>query len=205
MSYYATDNDMLSATDNYAWMGTTDPSTWPHPFSYAMWGQRDFAAAVLLPHAAAAAAALQEQSAAVEPAAHVELLYTTRHSAAVLQHQNTSKHCAAVVGSTLQRQSWHFAVAVGLFQRQSTACCSSMATLGGHDSTAILTRSNHCMLKYMAALEVGFRSASLGILGPCVIPQHVVHTSLIFCEIMGQEFPSTASGEGKTWTIYYKT
>ncbi|KAJ7774406.1 hypothetical protein B0H14DRAFT_2631944 [Mycena olivaceomarginata] len=121
----------------YAWMGTTDPSTWPHPFSHAMWGQRDFAAAVLLPHAAAAAAALQEQSAAVEPAAHVELLYTTRHSVAVLQHQNTSKHCAAVVGSTLQQQSWHFAVAVGLFQRQSTACCSSMATLGGHDSTAM--------------------------------------------------------------------
>jgi hypothetical protein len=32
---------------------------------------------VLLPHAAAAAAALQQQSAAVEPAAHVQLLYTT--------------------------------------------------------------------------------------------------------------------------------
>jgi hypothetical protein len=40
-------------------------------------GQRDFAAAVLLPHAAAAAAALQRQSAAVAPVAHVELLYTT--------------------------------------------------------------------------------------------------------------------------------
>jgi hypothetical protein len=39
-------------------------------------GQRDFAAAVLLPHATAAAAALQRQSAAVAPAAHVELLYT---------------------------------------------------------------------------------------------------------------------------------
>ncbi|KAJ7856221.1 hypothetical protein B0H14DRAFT_2578946 [Mycena olivaceomarginata] len=69
----------------------------------------------ILPHAVAAAAALQRQSAAVAPAAHVELLYTTRHSAALLQHQNTSKHCAAAVGSTLQRQSWHFAAAVGLF------------------------------------------------------------------------------------------
>ncbi|KAJ7664741.1 hypothetical protein B0H17DRAFT_1255986 [Mycena rosella] len=27
MSYYATDNDMSSATDNYAWMGTTDLTT----------------------------------------------------------------------------------------------------------------------------------------------------------------------------------
>jgi hypothetical protein len=49
MSYYATNNDMSSATDksaslisqlvyflirihSYAWMGTTDLSTWPHPF-----------------------------------------------------------------------------------------------------------------------------------------------------------------------------
>ncbi|KAJ7340571.1 hypothetical protein DFH08DRAFT_811788 [Mycena albidolilacea] len=39
-------------------------------------GLRDFAAAVLLPHAAAAAAALQRQSAAVVLAAHVELLGT---------------------------------------------------------------------------------------------------------------------------------
>jgi hypothetical protein len=85
------------------------------------------------------------------------------------------------------------------------------------------------MLKYMAALEVGFRSVSLGILGPCLIPQHAVCTSLIcefvvpslsrlfyhsaelypslfgLCEMMGQEFLSTTSGEGKTWTIYYKT
>ncbi|KAJ7302693.1 hypothetical protein DFH08DRAFT_826436 [Mycena albidolilacea] len=27
MSYYATENDMLSAMDNYAWMGTTEPTT----------------------------------------------------------------------------------------------------------------------------------------------------------------------------------
>ncbi|KAJ7742972.1 hypothetical protein B0H14DRAFT_2637551 [Mycena olivaceomarginata] len=73
-----------------------------------VYGQRDFAAAVLLPHAAAAAAALQQQSAAVEPAGHVQLLYTTRHSAAALQHQNTSKHCAAAVGSALQPQSDYF-------------------------------------------------------------------------------------------------
>ncbi|KAJ7808406.1 hypothetical protein B0H14DRAFT_2608983 [Mycena olivaceomarginata] len=37
-------------------------------------GQRDFAAAVLLPHAAAAATALQRQSAVVGLVAHVELL-----------------------------------------------------------------------------------------------------------------------------------
>jgi hypothetical protein len=36
--------------------------------------QRDFAAAVLLPHAAAVAAALQRQSAVVGLVAHVELL-----------------------------------------------------------------------------------------------------------------------------------
>jgi hypothetical protein len=40
-------------------------------------GQRDFAAAVLLPHAAALAAAVQRQSAAVKPTAHVELLGIT--------------------------------------------------------------------------------------------------------------------------------
>ncbi|KAJ7799653.1 hypothetical protein B0H14DRAFT_3787342 [Mycena olivaceomarginata] len=78
-------------------------------------GQRDFAAAVLLPHAAAAAAALQRQSAAVVLAAHAELLGTTRQSAAVWRHPNTCKHWAAAVGNTLQRQSWHFAAAVGVF------------------------------------------------------------------------------------------
>jgi hypothetical protein len=66
-----------------------------------------------------------------------EIFFMQRHSAAVLQHQNTSKHCAAAVGSALQRQSWQFAVAVGLFQRQSTACCGSMAALGGRDSAAM--------------------------------------------------------------------
>jgi hypothetical protein len=40
-------------------------------------GQRDFAAAVLLPHAAAAAAALQRQSAVVGLTAHIELLGIT--------------------------------------------------------------------------------------------------------------------------------
>ncbi|KAJ7797696.1 hypothetical protein B0H14DRAFT_2567039 [Mycena olivaceomarginata] len=40
-------------------------------------GQRDFAAAVLLPHAVAAAVALQWQSAVVVLAAHVELLGIT--------------------------------------------------------------------------------------------------------------------------------
>ncbi|KAJ7848183.1 hypothetical protein B0H14DRAFT_2583203 [Mycena olivaceomarginata] len=43
-------------------------------------GQRDFAAAVLLPHAAAAAAALQRQSAVIVLAAHVELLGITVNS-----------------------------------------------------------------------------------------------------------------------------
>ncbi|KAJ7307764.1 hypothetical protein DFH08DRAFT_824075 [Mycena albidolilacea] len=74
-------------------------------------GQRDFAAAVLLPYAAA----LQRQSVVVVLAAHAELLGITRQSAAVWRHPNTCKYWAAAVGNTLQRQSWHFAAAVGVF------------------------------------------------------------------------------------------
>jgi hypothetical protein len=36
---------------------------------------------------------------------------------------------------------------------------------------------------------------------------HSAECPLLFslCEMIGQEFPSTASGEGKTWTIFCKT
>jgi hypothetical protein len=44
---------------------------------YHSYGQRDFAAAVLLPHAAALAAAVKQQFAAVELTVHVELLGIT--------------------------------------------------------------------------------------------------------------------------------
>jgi hypothetical protein len=46
-----------------------------------------------------------------------ELFSTQRQSAAVWRHINTCKHWAAAVGNTLQRQSWHFAAAVAIFQR----------------------------------------------------------------------------------------
>jgi hypothetical protein len=64
-------------------------------------GQRDFVAAVLLPHAAAAAAALPLQSAAVAPAAHVELLYTTvigvlKHARGVYYFQYIAPHVPCI-------------------------------------------------------------------------------------------------------------
>ncbi|KAJ7836080.1 hypothetical protein B0H14DRAFT_2589939 [Mycena olivaceomarginata] len=83
-------------------------------------GQRDFAAAVLLPHAAAAAAALQRQSAAVVLAADVELLGIA--AAVWRQYGGTSTHA-----NIAQRQSLSAALtngntaAIYLYSGSSTA------------------------------------------------------------------------------------
>ncbi|KAJ7304784.1 hypothetical protein DFH08DRAFT_825347 [Mycena albidolilacea] len=108
-------------------------------------GQRDFAAAVLLPHAAACAAAVLRQSAAVELATHVELLGITvleyfRYSGSLRQyggnktHANILQRQSAELGSgkigTLQR---HLAV----LQRQYAVCCGSPAALGSGSLAAV--------------------------------------------------------------------
>ncbi|KAJ7349801.1 hypothetical protein DFH08DRAFT_807146 [Mycena albidolilacea] len=98
--------------------------------------QRDFAAAVLLPHAAAAAAALQRQYAVVVLAACVEPLGIARQSAAVWRYPSTCKHWVAAGGNTLQWQSWQFAVAVGGTRLYAAALTKS--------NTAAMSGSQKC-------------------------------------------------------------
>jgi hypothetical protein len=86
-----------------------------------------------------------------------EIIFMQWCSAAVLQHQNTSKHCAAAVGSTLQRQVGTLQWQSGHFQWQSTHTAAVWRHLKGVTARQCWRRSLR-----LESGRLGVGSAAIG-------------------------------------------